>query len=88
MYFFVAQLYINVYDTTMHPLLKYIKKNDKTVSAFAARASMKQPTIWRIINLKGSPTIKTLLKIEKETRGEVKVEDLVSYYSQYAQSNF
>ncbi len=62
----------------MEILKKYLEWKNESVSAFAKRAKISQPTIWRIINGKTkrvSPDIALL--IEKATKGEIKVMSLL-----------
>jgi hypothetical protein len=63
----------------------YLKKHGLNISSFVLKANketkdgkISQPTIWRILNFKGTPRHKTALAIEKATGGEVKWTEVYS----------
>ena len=58
-------------------LKKYRKKERKTLSYFSSLLGITKDHLWRIENNKRKPSISLALKIEKQTNGEVRVEDLI-----------
>ena len=69
----------------MEKLLSYLKETNLTQVQFALLAGVRQATISRIINggVK-DPRISTLYRIEKATRGKVRVSDMYAEITQRA----
>jgi len=61
----------------MNALSTYLEKNNLSPTQFAKLNGLKQPTIWRIINLKYKPNPQTAQKIQQATGGAVTVMELL-----------
>ncbi len=57
-------------------LAKFIKENGLTWGQFADMAAISRQTVWLLMNKNHTPTIKTIDKIAKATKGNVVLEDL------------
>ena len=55
----------------MNPLKKYLQDKKESEYAFAKRAEIPQPTVWRIASGQNTPTPLIAEKIEKATNGKV-----------------
>lgn len=61
----------------MNTLAKYLKKRNESVSQFANRSGIPQPTVWRIFNEKFTPSPETALKINQATNGDITCMELL-----------
>ena len=58
-------------------LSEYLNKNKETASGFANKTEIPQPTIWRILNNKVTPSLRVAFKIEQATGGDVTIKELL-----------
>ncbi len=55
----------------------YIKQHGMTYQRFAELSGISYVTLWRIINSKFLPSLQTLNKIAKATKGKVSFKDFL-----------
>ena len=63
-------------------LKTYLKKHKLSTYSFAKQCPrVSQPTVWRLINNIGTPSVATAKNIEKATGGDVPAEETLALLS-------